>query len=250
MKILMLDIETAPVNAYVWGLFNQNINIDFVQEPGRVLCFAAKWEGEDEVMFVSENDRPNRTKAHGKMIRTIHQLLHEAEAIVHYNGNRFDIPTLNTEFLSYGMAPPPPTAQIDLLVTVKKRFRLPSNKMDFAARIMGIERKLRHRGPDLWMDCMDGDQHAWVEMEAYNRQDVIVLEQMYNRLLPWITNHPPVGLYMGRPDACRNCGSKNLHARGYAYTKMTQYQRYRCNDCGTWTRGNKSLLRAVQTQVV
>ncbi|MCI0527239.1 MAG: ribonuclease H-like domain-containing protein, partial [Nitrospira sp.] len=156
MKILLLDIETAPVNAYVWGLFKQNINIDWVREPGRVLCFAAKWEGEDEVMFVSENDRPNRTTAHKKMIRTIHQILHDADAIVHYNGNKFDIPTLNTEFLSYGMTPPPPTAQIDLMAAAKKRFRLPSYKMEFVARIMGIERKLRHRGPDLWIDCMDG----------------------------------------------------------------------------------------------
>ncbi|MCI0529408.1 MAG: ribonuclease H-like domain-containing protein [Nitrospira sp.] len=250
MKILMLDIETAPVNAYVWGLFKQNINIDWVREPGRVLCFAAKWAGEDEVMFVSENSRPNRTTAHKKMIRTIHGLLHEADAIVHYNGNRFDIPTLNTEFLSYGMEPPPPNAQIDLLVTVKKRFRLPSNKMDFVARIMGIERKLHHRGPDLWMDCMDGDQPAWFEMEAYNRQDVIVLEQMYYKLLPWITNHPHVGIRKGVANSCPNCGSTNLKPRGTAYTKLTQYHRFRCGDCGTWTRGNKSLLGAVQRQVV
>ncbi|MCI0560471.1 MAG: ribonuclease H-like domain-containing protein, partial [Nitrososphaera sp.] len=231
MKKLFLDIETAPVNAYVWGLFKQNINIDWVRDPGRVLCFAAKWEGEDEVMFVSEHDQPKRSKAHRNMIRAIHQLLHEAEAIVHYNGNRFDIPTLNTEFLSYGMAPPPPTAQIDLLVTVKKRFRLPSNKMDFAARIMDIDRKLQHRGPELWLECMDGYETAWVEMEEYNRQDVIVLEQMYYKLLPWITNHPHVGIREGVANSCPNCGSTNLKPRGMAYTKLTQYQRYRCNDC-------------------
>lgn len=251
MKLLLLDIETAPVKAFVWGLFKQNINIDWVEDEGRVLCFAARWVGQKDMIFHSEFVKNKQTKAnHRAMIKAAHSLLSEADAIIHYNGNSFDIPTLNKEFLAYGMSPPPPAAQIDLLRVVSQKFRLPSRKMDFVARILGIPRKLKHRGPELWLDCMKGVKDAWLEMEEYNKQDVVVLELIYKRLLPWITNHPHVGMRQGDPNSCPNCGSLNLKPRGMAYTKLTQYQRFRCGDCGTWTRGKKSLLGAVQRQIV
>lgn len=237
MRILLIDIETAPISAFTWGLFKQNINIDWVTDSGRVLCWAAKWLGDDGIMYSSEHDKIR--SAHKKMIVRAHALLTQADAIVHYNGNSFDIPTLNKEFIQYGMRPPAPAQQIDLLRTVRRKFRFPSNKLDFVTRVLGLGRKLKHRGPDLWLDCMAGDKDAWVEMEAYNRQDVVVLEQLYDRLLPWIDDHPHVGVQDGAPESCPNCGGIHLQARGWARTKLSKYRRYQCTDCGTWTRGSR-----------
>jgi hypothetical protein len=122
--------------------------------------------------------------------------------------------------------------------------------MDYIARAMGFEGKASHRGHQLWVDCMDGKIDAWEEMEAYNRQDVVTLEQIYHGFLPWITDHPHVGLYVDRPDSCSNCGSVHLHSRGFAYTKLAVYKRFCCTDCGSWTRSSKQVSNVTTRAII
>jgi len=52
-KILFLDIESAPSRVYTWGLFNQNIALNQIEEPGYTLCWAAKWFGKKKMLFSS-----------------------------------------------------------------------------------------------------------------------------------------------------------------------------------------------------
>lgn len=253
MQILGIDIETAPNTAHIWGLYNQNIGINQIQQTGRVMCWAAKWYGRRPVEFRSEaEDRPD---AHRLMIERAHELLDEADAVLSYNGKRFDMPTLNREFLKYGMNPPSPYHHIDLLLVAKKQFRFVSNKMDYLARELGIKGKVRHQGHELWTLCMDGDPKAWKLMERYNKQDVRMMEQLYNAMLPWIATHPNHGMYAdeGRP-VCTNCGSHKLQSRGFAITRTQKYRRFQCTDCGTWNRERYSCVdqdkrRDILTQV-
>src|SRR5688500_10690709 len=167
MKILLLDIETAPHLVAAWGLFGQNIPLERILKPGYTLCWAAKWLGEDEVLFDSVHQSTPK-----QMLRRIHKLLDEADAVVHYNGANFHIPTLNKDFVKYWFDPPMPTAQIDLLRTVRSQFRMPSNKLDYVLQYFGIGEKQKHKGMTMWLDCMEGDDEAWESMERYNRADV------------------------------------------------------------------------------
>lgn len=235
MRILLLDIETAPHLAAVFGLFNQNINIHNVLESGYTLCWAAKWLGEDEIFFDSIYHSRPRT-----MISRVRKLLNQADAVIHYNGTKFDIPTLNKEFLMYGLAPPAPYKQIDLLKTVRNRFRFASNKLDFVARQLGIGAKVQHKGSELWLGCMNRDPESWEKMEEYNVQDVHLLESLYHKLLPWIKGHANFSLHKGE-EVCPHCGGSHYQKRGKSYTTAGVYQRYQCKDCGTWFRGNKSI---------
>ena len=232
MKILGIDIETAPNTAHVWGLFKQNIGINQLLNTGRVMCFAAKWLGEKKIIFRSEFH-----DSHEDTIKAAWALLDEADAVLSYNGKRFDMPTLNREFLKLGLTPPSPYKHIDLLETAKREFRFTSNKLDHLARDLGIGEKVRHAGHDLWIQCMAGNPTAWNEMRKYNRQDVVLTEQLYSRLLPWIKSHPNHAMYIdsNRP-ACTNCGSGHLQSRGTSVTRTQKYTRYQCQDCGTWMR--------------
>lgn len=236
MKRLLVDIETAPNTAHVWGLFKQNISISQIMDSSYVMCWSAKWYGENDIYFDSVNkSSPTR------MLKRIHKLLDEADAVIHYNGSRFDIPTLNKEFLIYNINPPATYKQIDLLQVAKNQFRFPSNKLDYVAQALGLGSKHKHAGHELWVKCMAGDKEAWQIMEQYNKQDVVLLEKVYDKMLPWIKNHPNVALYDESDDlVCTNCGSKHLKRRGYSYTSVGKYQRYVCEDCGTWMRGRKS----------
>lgn len=237
MKTLILDIETTPHLAHVWGLWQQNVGLNQLVKPTEVLCWGAKWHGKKEFLF--GGGATKREKKAG--IVQVHRLLDEADAVVTYNGDRFDLPHLNREFLEAGMAPPSPYARIDLLKIARTKFRFASNKLAHVAHTLGIGDKGDTGGHELWIKCMAGDPKAWVTMKKYNLQDVRLTEQLYDKLVPWATNHPNVALIDGKPEACPNCGNDNLHARGYAFTKLTQYKRYRCNDCGTWSRGKEKL---------
>lgn len=240
MKILTLDIETSPCLAHVWGIWQQNVGLTQLLDVTEVLCWAAKWYGEDKVLFQSSY-RDGKLN----MIDSIWDLLDEADAVVHYNGMKFDVPHLNREFLEMNMSPPSPFKQIDLLKTAKSQFRFPSNKLDYIVGTLGIGHKIKHAGHQLWLDCMAGEQEAWDKMEEYNREDVVLTEKLYNRFLPWIKGHPNVALF--EEDAtielqCPRCGgTEDIIKQGYAYTGVSKYQQYQCKDCNAWFRGRENL---------
>ncbi len=238
MKILLLDIETAPNLVHVWGLWQQNVGLPQIIAAGYVMCWSAKWLGEDEVMFDSiHNSKPR------KMLKGIHSLLDQADAVVHYNGKKFDIPTLNKEFLLYGFLPPAPYKQIDLLSVARTQFRFPSNKLDYVAQALKIGRKTKHAGHELWIRCLNGEEQAWTEMEEYNRNDVVLLEQVYFKLLPWIKHHPNQNLYSAEELICPTCGGHHHQRRGLAYTTTCTYQRFQCTECGSWFRERTNLTK-------
>lgn len=238
MKILLLDIETAPNLVHVWGLWQQNVGLPQIIASGYVMCWAAKWLGTDEVMFDSIfHSKPKH------MLKRIHALLDEADAVIHYNGTKFDIPTLNKEFLLHGVSPPAPYKQIDLLKVARSQFRFPSNKLDYVAQALGVGSKTKHAGHELWIRCLNKEPEAWKEMEIYNRNDVVILEHVYYKLLPWIKNHPNKGLYSGESFVCPNCGGHHHQRRGLYYTSTCAYQRFRCTDCGTWFRDRKNQIK-------
>jgi hypothetical protein len=243
-RVLLIDIETSPNLVWAWGLWKQNIGINQIVEPTRMLCFAAKWLGEDKVIFRSEHDS-------SKMVMLIDawNLLNEADVVVHYYGSRFDRPHLYREFLQEGMEPPSPFRQVDLKLAVAKQFQFPSNKLQFVSQALGFEGKVEHEGFGLWTKCMAGDDEAWARMQEYNEQDVRLLEDVYAALLPWIPGLPNRHLY---PDAgsCPACGDGPVERSGLYRTALSTYAQYRCLGCGSWLRSSKREAGASLQQAV
>jgi len=223
----MLDIENSYLLGGVWGMWNQTLSLDQLLDHGKVLCWSAKWYGKKDMLFARYDDN--------HFLPSIHALLDEADAVVSYNGKRHDIPLLNREFLKEGMSPPSPYKQIDLLETAKRAFKFPSNKLQHVSDELGIGQKLEHEGFQMWVDCLQGNEKAWAQMKKYNMQDVKLLEKLYEKLKPWIANHPNHNLY-GNKGVCPTCGSKHIQQRGYYKTQTGIYKRIACLDCGTWSR--------------
>lgn len=236
-RILVLDIETSPNLAYVWGLWDQRVGLNQLVESTSVLCFAAKWVGKPKVHFYSDFHH-----GHEKMVANAHALIDEADAIVHYNGRAFDIKHLQREFLLAGLGPPSPHKDVDLLLVARRKFKFPSNKLAYISVELGLEGKAETGGFELWRDCMAGDPAAWRTMKMYNIQDVHQTEQVYERLRPWIDSHPHYGLFGPRfedEDRCQRCGSPDFVRRGYYLTNVGRYARFRCKSCGGYSRSRK-----------
>lgn len=235
MKTLTIDLETSPHLAHVWGMWQNNVSLNQLMESGEVICFAAKWLGKKDIIFKSIHHDGKEA-----MVEAAYKLFSEADVVIHYNGDRFDIPHLNREFLEAGYSPPSSFHSVDLLRTVKKQFRFPSNKLDYVVQKLEIGAKATHTGHTLWVQCMAGDDDAWDLMRKYNKQDVVVTEKLFERLGPWIKNAPVAALYdqEASEDRCPSCGSTELSKQGFAYTRMSKFQRYVCV-CGKWSRSNK-----------
>jgi DNA polymerase elongation subunit (family B) len=239
-KILTIDIETAPHLAFVWGLWNENIPLARLIEASEVLCFAAKWRDSKEIMFFSKQE-------HGKdtMIKEAHNLIDQADYLVHFNGKRFDYPHLCREFLLAQMPPPSPTLQVDLYSVIRSKFKFASNKLDHVVQELGLGEKV-HKDVDfeLWVGCMNGDPKAWKTMERYNKQDVRITEKLFDTIRPWLGNLINYSLFTGEI-CCTACGSSNIQKRGPKLRGKSIVQQYACMEanCGAWFSGGPTLAK-------
>ena len=227
-KIVFWDTEFTPNEGYFWGIWDQNIAPSFINETQRMLCFGVK-EYKKPVQVVDE--RVGRKE----MLTELRDQLMDADLVVSWNGQKYDTRMANREFIREGLTPPAPYKEVDLMRIVKQRFAFASNRLDFVAQELGVGRKVDTGGFDLWRGVMAGDEKSWNKMRRYQKQDVILLEKLFEVLKPWIRMPHPVTNKGGL--ACRNCGGSHLQSRGVQRTLQGEYPRYQCVTCGTWLRG-------------
>lgn len=240
-KILLFDIETSPNLGYIWGKYEQNV-IEYVSE-WYVLCFAYKWLGDAKTHvlglpdFASYKKNPEDDK---QLLKALWDLFDQADVVIAHNGQSFDVKKVNARFLAHGMKPPSPYKIVDTKLVAKRYFNFNSNKLDDLGNYLGLGRKLDTGGFDLWKGCMSGDNKSWKTMLKYNIQDVVLLEKVYEKMLPYMTNHPDRNIIDETLHlVCNNCGSDNTHKRGYLTTRTGKWQRHQCRECGAWFKGDK-----------
>lgn len=248
-KILILDIETAPILGKVWGLWKNNVALNQIENDWYILSWAAKWYGNDEVMYMDQRKSKN-IEDDTKILKKIWKLLDEADIIISQNGKGFDIPKLNARFVIHGMQPPSSFRNIDTLLIAKKHFKFTSNKLEYMTDKLCVKfKKLKHGkfpGMELWNECLKGNKEAWDEMEKYNRYDVLSLEELYEKLIPW-DDSINFTIYFDS-DVC-SCGSENFTKNGLYYTNASRFQKFRCDNCGKEFRGKKNLLTGKKKRV-
>ena len=250
VKVLFLDIETAPILGWAWEKYDTTLVGAY--RDWTILSVAYKWAG-DEVEcrtiprpkslteFIQNKDNDK------ELVRTVWGLLDKCDIAVAHNGDRFDIRKLNSRFIYYHLGPPSPYRTVDTKKASSRVSANTSNKLDDLGQKYGLGKKLEHEGFDLWVKCMSGDKEAWENMVAYNKQDVILLESLHDYLLPWIPNYPNVAMYVDRP-ACPHCQSHHLQKRGLQINKTTKRIKYHCQTCGSWCQG-VSVPREVRPSV-
>ncbi len=237
-NILFLDIENSPNVSYTWGKYEQNV-IDF-QKEWYMLSFAYKWFKDKAVNAHSlpEFKTYKKDKTNDKLLLGIlWSLLDEADIVIGHNVDRFDIRKTNARFLYHGMGVPSPYKTVDTLKVAKRHFFLNSNKLGDLGKYLKLGKKLETGGFDLWLGCMAGDMKAWKKMVEYNKNDVTLLEKVYETLKPWIANHPNINALTGKNDACPKCGSSKVQSRGYVISGSGKRQRLQCQSCAGWYQG-------------
>ena len=228
IKTLIFDLETTPNVSYTWhGKYEVDV-IEFIEE-GYILSFAYKWLGEKSVHAYSVQDFKGNKK---KLVEKLHELLDECDVAVAHNGANFDFKWANRAFIQHGMKPVSPYKEIDTLKIARSKFNFNSNKLNDLGKFLGLGEKIDTGGFGLWKKCMAGDKKAFSDMVRYNKQDVVLLEKILNKLVPFAprtTSMSDTGM------VCPSCGSTHLQYRGYTINKVNISRRVQCQDCGRWS---------------
>ena len=235
VKILLLDIETAPVKAYVWRLWKQDIYIDQIISEWFMLTWSAKWLFDDEVFSNRLSKEEVLVENDKRIVENLRELLQKADIVIGHNCKSFDVPKINARMLIHNLAPTTFYHQIDTKEVACKQFGFSSNKLDALAHQFGFEPK-KKTDFSLWVKCLAGEDESLRYMEEYNRHDVELLEEVYLKLRPWIKNHPSLSLYGELNNkSCTNCGSEELTPEGHYYTTTGKFVTHRCS-CGALSR--------------
>ncbi len=242
-RILFLDIETAPMLGFVWSLWDNNVALNQIHKDWHLLSWAAKWKGSKEIMYMDQSDVAN-IEDDSELCRGMWKLLDEADIIVTQNGKKFDVKKLNARFIHWNMQPPSSYRHIDTLEIAKSKFGFTSNKLEYLASKLTTKKKMTQRkfsGFELWRECLNGNPKAWAEMSQYNKQDIITLEALYNRLAPW-SSVIQFNVYSDTPDNTCNCGSDKWKASGFHYSNRGKYKRFKCVSCGSERHDAENLI--------
>lgn len=244
-KILAIDIETSPIISYTWGLFDQNVSLEQVKEDWSVLAVCAKWVGEKEVFYWDTRNEKN-VRNDKKLLQKVWNLLDEADIVLGQNSKNFDVKKLYARFVLNGMKPPSSFKQIDTCLIARNKFGFTSNKLQYLSEKLNKKyKKLTNRGKysgfQLWKACLAKDKKAWDEMKRYNCHDVLSLEELYTKLIPWDSSIN-FSLYNDSLEYICSCGSKEFKKNGFAYTSQGKFQRHSCSKCGSEYRDKHNLL--------
>lgn len=236
-KILLFDIETAPLEVYVWNLYPKYIHISQIKEDWFVLCWSAKWLFGSEIFHGRISREEVLAKDDFRIVNSLWELIDDSDIILAHNCVQFDKPKMNTRFLKHGLKPPSSYQVIDTLTVARREFKVSSNKLDYLCQFLGLNIKF-DTGFDLWKRCLKGDVSALKQMDEYCGNDVQILEELYLKLRPYIHSHPNLGTYIESDKRlCSNCGSKNIKWNGKFYhTPAGKYRTFRCGSCGAMNR--------------
>lgn len=250
LKVLIFDIETTDMEivARSYGLKNyiKYFNPDKIKRDWTMLGAAWKWKGENIAQVVSV--MPNDPLNDEGIVRALYAVLKEADVIIGHNSDRFDIKKFNARAISYGLPPIGKKIKIDTLKMVKKYFAFTSNKLSYIAKYLNVDDE-KDKSPN-WEKCIRGCPDELRYMRKYNKKDVFVTEQVYDKLVSYDENHPRIANVKRDIDGfvventCPACGSADTVKDKPIYTQSgkTKTHSYTCNNCGSNFKGERIKL--------
>lgn len=230
IKRLYFDIETSYNIGSFWGLGKQYISYQNIIHERAIICVCYKWEGEKTVHHLTWDAHQNDKI----MIEAFMKILNQADEIVGQNHEDFDIKWLRTRCLYHGISMFPNYSTLDTYKKARSGFKFNSNSLDYMAKFLKMGKKDKMSMSD-WDDViLRKDKKALDKMVKYCKNDVILLENIYKKLSPYITSKTHIGLIMGKGKAsCPECGSESMKISKTRYTatglKKYQMQCSKCN---------------------
>lgn len=249
-KTLIYDIETAPDIFWGWGTGKKVVHAGQIIRPGKIICISYRfmhWPlGRVKHLTWDFKKRENRFSyrwSDKKMVEKFYKIANTADVIVGHNGDAFDAKTINLRLAYYNIGSLDHLLSEDTLKQSRRSFRAPSHRLDFLCRYFNIPGKLS-TSSDLWKEVALYDNRAKLkEMVTYCDNDVLILEELYKRVFPFVKHRLNRAVFTANPAACPHCGGFHNNKRGFKQKGLGKYQWYQCLDCGRYFTDGINLVR-------
>ena len=244
IKRLFFDIETSPNIGLFWTAgYKQTIDPSNIIKERAIICICYKWADDEKTHYLtwdkSQNDK--------KMLEQFVKIANEADELVGHNGDKFDLAWIRTRCLYHNIPMFPHYITVDTLKHARSKFKFNSNKLDYIATFLGIGHKLP-TGFNLWKEVvLDKNQEALEKMVEYCKHDVVLLEQVYNRMasvIPHRLHHD------GDKTTCPECGSGNLSFSKQRISAVGTFRiQLQCKDCGKYNTVSEKTYQQILSGV-
>ena len=259
-RIVLFDLETLP-NLFeaikVWPQLSNYPGITLRASISSIICAGWKALGKDEpVHCINAWDYPSwfenmvlefegiradclfpNVNDDLELCKAISESLTSADCVITHNGKKFDWKFLQTRLRYHKLPPLPPIHHVDTCAEARRELFIFNNRLQTIARYLTTMEKRDHEGWDLWVKVWMRNKPSQEEMSLYCKQDVTVLEAVFNELKPVIKGLPNHNLFSPfKEKVCPQCGSSRIKSEGKRYTSTQAYRRYCCQDCKKWFR--------------
>jgi hypothetical protein len=244
-KILCLDIETFPMEVYTFNQYPKFIANNQVIQNTTLASYAAKFVGEDVIYYNDVRGQKN-LRNDIKLVKELKELINKADFILYFNGIRFDGPKISYRTLANKVIRAKAVQEIDPLRIAKKHLGFDSRKLEHLTDMLCVKyKKLKHSkfpGFDLWKECLKDNPESWAEMEDYNRNDILSLEELYvDHIAPFDDMVPNYASFNDSLIFKCNCGNDKFTPAGYHITKKSKFEKFQCTKCGKTHRSSRNL---------
>lgn len=240
MKRLIFDIETSPNIGFFWQAGHEiEVGTEFIIKERAVICICWKWAKQKKVHSITWHKGNDK-----KMLKEFVSILDQADEVLAHNGDNFDIKWLRTRCIYYRIPFKPFITSIDTLKDFRRLFRMNSNRLDYVGEYLGLGRKRNSGGTDTWKRIMmKNDVAAMRKMVRYCKQDVILLEKIWDVLNPYVAPKTHYGTWFNE---CPECGLQRLRKRNrrVSASGVGKYE-MQCQNCGKWCTIPESKLKKI-----
>jgi hypothetical protein len=227
---LYIDAETSYIRLWVWQLNSKsNAHIPHTHilpggEP-KIICLCWKWAGKKKIHELHWDARQN-DKA---MLKKFVTVLDSADEIVAHNLDAFDIKVIRGRCLLNRVPMLPNYPTVDTLKQMRAKFRLPSNRLDYAGEELIGEGK-RKAGQALWENIIERKcEKSMRAMIRYCKTDVKILEGVADRIRPYCEPKTSIADF---PRDCPECGGYCTKHQTRTRAKGNIAYSLICTSCG------------------
>ena len=227
---LFFDIETSPNIGFFWQAGHEiDVGTHNIINEREIICICWKWEGKKKVYSL----KWDKKQSDKKMVKEFVDIMLSADEVIGHNSDKFDIKWIRTRAIFHQIPFPPKVISIDTLKNCRTLFNMNSNRLDYVAKYLGIGYKIDTGGFDTWRKIiLYKDDKALKKIVRYCKNDVIILEKLWERLNPYSLPKTHAGHWSNQ---CPECGSFKIvinktvkMASGYTRLQM------RCTNCGKY----------------
>lgn len=246
-RVLLFDLEVAGDIGLFFGRFKINMSQEsVVKKGGYILCASWKTLGGTNVESMYLTPEEIEVGNDSRIVEKMHELYSEASAVLCHNSKGYDHRVLQARSAYWDMPALPLVKVLDTLELAKRALRLPSNKLGGIAAYFNLPLKMDHSGISLWVNVQAGDIASMKTMVEYCKQDVVVLEAVWEKLKHTGKSGSDFNAalyYSDNEYRCRTCGSDNVDKTGRTVTTSSSiFEEYICMDCGALHRSKTNLL--------